>query len=362
MKKAFIFLSIFFVTSLCVEAFLKLTRITPPTLKAYTPVYGSLNRPYIDYFKSVEGLYIGKTNYDGRFRENYPKRKGDKKTLRIVLVGDSFVEGIDVFSSNHFASYVEKLLSNKLHRKVEVLNFGRGNCTIQASSYYFNEYISKEYDADIVLYFTEGRDIQNQGPGSTGYPSTCYFLDSNNTLGVGYGWKDTWEYKIHKRLSDNAVTQYYDNSAYFRLFYRAFARIKINGFPLLTFGKFVGQPKEQDYTGGDLLDSLSPFTRKVYDTLHSYNKGQVVFIVRNKPVNAPCIINYYTQKGYNYINLSDTFDNFNIKNTNINAYFFKASNAYGGHWNNDGHKAVGIFLANRLYRNMNDYYMPNYEK
>ena len=360
MKKVLIFLFVFGLTSIGIEFFLKLTRITPPTLKYYNPVYGSLNRPNISYFKSTEGLYIGNTNYDGRFRENYPKRKADKKTLRILLIGDSFVEGIDVFSSNHFANFVEELLGKKLGRKVEVLDFGRGNCTIQASSYYFNDYIAKEYDGDIVLYFTEGRDIYRAGP--KGYPSTSYQIDSNENLFVGYGWKQSWEYLFHKRLSSYAVLKHYDNSAYFRLFYRAFARIKLNGIPLLTFGKFVGQPLEQDYTGGDNADSLSSFTAKVYDTVYKYNAGQVVYVVRNKPVNAPCIINYMDQKSYNYINLSDTFTDFNIKNTKINAYYFKATNAYGGHWNNDGHRAVGIYLANKIYRSLGNYKMPNYER
>src|SRR4051812_35676489 len=110
MKNIFLFLLSFITTAICIEAFLKLSRITPPTLKYYNSTYGSLNRPNIDYFKSVEGLYVGKSNYDGRFRENYGKRKTDKKTLRIVLIGDSFVEGIDVFSNNHFAGYIENIL------------------------------------------------------------------------------------------------------------------------------------------------------------------------------------------------------------------------------------------------------------
>lgn len=361
MKNIIIFLSVLFATAAGIEGLLKITRITPPTLKYYDPVYGSLNRPDIDYFKSTEGMFVGSTNYDGRFRETYPKRKQDKNTLRILLIGDSFVEGIDVFSTNHFAQYIENLLSPKLGRKVEVLNFGRGNCTLGASSYYFNTYISKEYDADIVLYFTEAHDIYHY-PNSMGYPSTVYDLDSVNNIIATDNWRNSPEYKLHMKLHANPILKYYESSAYFRLFYRAYARIKINGIPLLTFGKFVGEPLEQNYSSTTTDDTVSLLSGKIYDSLANFNKGQVVFVVRNKPVAATSIIKFMKMNDYKFISLSDTFDDFYIKNTKINAYYFAASNSYGGHWNNMGHEAVGVFLANKLSKEIDNYKTQNFSK
>ncbi len=361
MKNLILFLITFGITVLGIEFFLNTTRITPPTLKYYNPVYGSLNRPNIDYYKAVEGLYVGKTNYDGRFRENYPKRKDDKKTLRILLMGDSFVEGIDVFSHNHFARYMEELLGQKLNRKVEVIDFGRGNCAIQASSYYFTDYISKEYDADLVLYFTEWRDMYNIGGGAA-YPSTCFILDSNNNLAAGYLWKKTPEYAIHKKLTANPILKHYESSAYFRLLYRAVAMTKITGMPIMTFGKFGGSMKKPDYATYTSNAPVSLLSKKLYDTVNSYDKGQVIWVVRNKPYNAPAILEYLKDKNFKYVSLSDTFNDNYIKGTNIDAYYFKASGQYGGHWNNDGHKAMGYFLTNRIYNNLANCNTPNYEK
>jgi hypothetical protein len=358
MKNFLIFILVLIISTIALEGFLKETRIAPPTLKYYNKDYGSLNRPDIDYFKSVEGFYIGKTNYDGRFRENYPKRKKDKKTLRILLVGDSFVEGIDVFSHNHFARYMEEILGKRLHRNVEILDFGRGNCSIQASSYFFINYIAKEYDGDIVLYFTEARDIYP----TTEFPSTSYVLDSSNNLAASYNWMQTPEYKIHRVLSSNAVLKKYDESAYFRLLYRAVARIKISGMKVLTFGKFAGEAPEQDYSAYGIFANMSLLTQKIYDTIYKYNSGQVIFVVRNKPLWAPAIVDTMESKNYKYINLSDTFNDYFIKNTAVNAYYFKASNAYGGHWNNEGHKAVGAFLSNKILSQLDSYHMPDYEK
>ncbi len=363
MKKIFVFVAGFIFVSLGIEAFLKLSRITPPTLKYYNKTYGSLNRANIDYFKSVEGLYIGSTNYDGRFRESYPKRKSDKKTLRIMLMGDSFVEGIDVFSHNHFAQYLENLLSKRLNRKVEVLNFGRGNCLLAPSSYYFTSYVSHEYDADIVLYFTEYRDIFY--PSTTmSYPSTYYSFDSNKKLVPFFSWQSTPEYKLHTKLISNPILKHYESSAYFRLLYRAMARVKISGLSYLTFGKFSGEkaPEQSYATSSASEEPLSDVTKKIYDSLASYPGGQTIFVVRDKPMPAPCIKKYFAEKAYENIHLSDTFNDFYIKNTNINAYYFKASAAYGGHWNNQGHEAVGYFLTNRLARDLEKYKMPNYER
>ena len=129
----------------------------------------------------------------------------------------------------------------------------------------------------------------------------------------------------------------------------------------MTFGKFCGTSADQDYTPLTVSDTVSLLTKKIYDTICKYNNGQIIFVVRDKPVNNPAIIQYLKTSNYKYINLADAFDGYNIKNTKINAYYFKASNAYGGHWNNDGHKTMGTFLSNIILENMSTYKMPDYQ-
>jgi hypothetical protein len=361
LKNAFIFLGALIITIIGLEVFLNFTRITPPTLKYYDKEYGSLNRPNIKYFKSVEGLMVGNTNYDGRFRENYPFRKADKKTLRILLLGDSFVEGIDVFGQNHFAQYLEDILSKKLNRKVEVLNCGRGNATLFTMSYYFINYLSKNYDVDLVLILTDGRDIVDYGPGA-GYPSTSYTFDSAGNLARVTLWTNTPEYRLYNKLSRIPIVRYYDNSSYFRLLYRAVARTKINGIGEMTFGKLFEGPKAINYNSDTVRDTISDLTKKLYDTMNKFDKGQMIYLLRSKPTFSPAVLDYMKLKGYRYIDLTDTFSGFLIKSTKTDAYYFKATKTYGGHWNNDGHKAVGAYLANKIYDSINTYKMPGYEK
>ena len=51
--------------------------------------------------------------------------------LRIALIGDSYIEGFQLFERHHFKTYLEQKLSQKLKKKVEVLNFGIGGADLR---------------------------------------------------------------------------------------------------------------------------------------------------------------------------------------------------------------------------------------
>jgi hypothetical protein len=352
MKKVFLFILGAVLSLLFFELYLRYARITPPVLKFFNNEFGSLNRTNIRYMKSVEGYFVGNTNYAGRFRENFSPLKNSKEILRILLIGDSFVEGIDVLSANHFAARLESELASKFNRKVEILNFGRGNCTLYASSYYYINHIVKEYDADMVLYFTEQRDIIGQD----NYPSTTFSLDSNNSLKPDFSWRNRFDYKIDLKLKSLGFLSYYEKSVYSSLIYRAFAGKNMYTLLSTTFGKFVGELPEQDYNPKNSEFSISNLSEAIYDTLPKANpNSKFIYVVRNFPVNSDQLVSYLNEKKYNMIDLSDTLNSFYIKGTNTNVYYFKATNTYGGHWNHEGHKVVATFLANRIFRTFSNY-------
>jgi hypothetical protein len=94
----------------------------------------------------------------------------------------------------------------------------------------------------------------------------------------------------------------------------------------------------------------------------NYDKGQVIFVVRNLPVDASVVKEYFREKKYPFIDLNDVLNNEIIRGTNVNAYYFKSTQSYGGHWNHEGHKAVGYFLSNRISREINKYKTPLYTR
>lgn len=339
----------FGLTSLALDRYLNLTRITPPILKYYNDEFGALNTPNIEYLKVKEGLFLGRTNYDGRFRENYPKRRTDPRAVRIILVGDSFVEGIDVFSRNHFAAIMEKTLSARLGRNVEILDFGRGNCTIQPSSYYYINHIKKEYDADLVLFFTEARDLEEV----TIYPSTAFVYDpATGGLRASYLWRESPDYRLTRKLQDLGILGALNGSGWFRLAYRARSGIEMYGFLPKVLGKFYGEVPAQNYDRTEMNQAASMTTQKIFDTLSKESAPPVWFVVRNFPLESKHLERYMDSLGFRYIDLADTLDFKTIRGTKDDAYFFKTTGAYGGHWNHLGHKAVGAFLSDRILKEM----------
>lgn len=342
------FFSSFFILALTIcllDLYLNLTKTTPPILKYYNETFGALNVPNIKYLKSKEGFFIGSTNYDGRFRETYPKRKIQKNSFRIILVGDSFVEGIDVLSRNHFANYMEQILEKKLMCKVEVLNFGRGNCTLQPSSYYYLNYIKKEYDADIVLFFTEARDVEE----ASNFPSTSFiYNNSKKRLEESKIWEQSKDYQITKALNDFGLLAPFSRSGWFRLAYRSKSGIEMYGFFSKIFGKFYGEVKLQTYQRTPITKEVSKTSAMIFDSLSKEVFPPITFVIRNFPLESENLEKYMDSMKYRFISLKDTLDFKTIRNTSDDAYYFKTTNLYGGHWNHLGHKAVGYFLSNRI--------------
>ncbi len=79
-------------------------------------------------------------------------------TYRILLLGDSFVEGLQEPHEFSFGEQLERRLSGQLHRPVEVLNFGTvGFSTVQ--EYLMLQQMLPKYKADAVMLCYTPRDM-----------------------------------------------------------------------------------------------------------------------------------------------------------------------------------------------------------
>ena len=102
----------------------------------------------------------------------------------------------------------------------------------------------------------------------------------------------------------------------------------------------------------DLPDELktnevSPGSKMVFQRLAANSNKQLIFVVRNHPFSAK-VLKDYLSKRYVTIDLDEVMNGTNIISNNRNAYYFKATGSSGGHYNHDGHKALGDFLATKL--------------
>ena len=91
------------------------------------------------------------------------KYEKDTNTIRILALGDSMVAGFEVDLNNTFTQKLEKKLSLRLNKKVEVINAGvRGYSSVQEYLYLQTE--GKKFDADIVLLnYTHNDVLDNVG-------------------------------------------------------------------------------------------------------------------------------------------------------------------------------------------------------
>jgi hypothetical protein len=84
-----------------------------------------------------------------------------KGCYRIAVLGDSFVEALQVESDRTFVALSEKLLSSATGRCVEVMNFGRSGYSPAEELLVLREYALK-FDLDtVVLFFFAGNDISD---------------------------------------------------------------------------------------------------------------------------------------------------------------------------------------------------------
>jgi hypothetical protein len=155
-------------------------------------------RPGAHAWAVAEGKEYVRINSDGfRDREHAIQKPPD--TVRIAVLGDSYVEAMNVPSENAFPSLIERELSHCAaigNRKVEVFNFGVSGYGTAHELLTLRERVWK-YNPDIILLaFYTGNDFFNnyrplnifdtdQGP---------YFVYRGDELVVDNSFRNSWKF------------------------------------------------------------------------------------------------------------------------------------------------------------------------
>ncbi|MBS1995362.1 MAG: hypothetical protein JSS86_03590 [Cyanobacteria bacterium SZAS LIN-2] len=104
-----------------------------------------------------EGYARSYLNWDGLRESNIPLAK-PPGTYRIALLGDSMVEGLQVPLEETFGQKLQKQLTARLHRPVQVINFGTsGYSTVQEALLMKRKVF--RYSPDMVLLGYDARDM-----------------------------------------------------------------------------------------------------------------------------------------------------------------------------------------------------------
>lgn len=101
---------------------------------------------------------------------------------RIIFLGDSFVENMQVPLEKRFFRQVENNLNELLDKKIEIIAIGRGN-TGTAQQYLILNNFAVKYNPDLVVHmFLTANDVKNNSPSLQNDPYLPYFTINEGEL------------------------------------------------------------------------------------------------------------------------------------------------------------------------------------
>lgn len=156
--------------------------------------------PHAAYRHTGEGFSEGRFNASGLRDQHYSVEK-PSDTIRIVLLGDSFLEGMHVSLDSTFAKKTEQVLQGK-NVPVEVINFGRsGMGTIEELIVLRRDALKFSPDI-VVLFFLPGNDIADALPETAlGRMRPFAKLDHQHALTIDYGFRDTKGFLLRETIN-----------------------------------------------------------------------------------------------------------------------------------------------------------------
>lgn len=326
-----IFIIIFF------DYFFRLTKIVDVSYNDVFSDIGRGRRAKKDYIMFNEGFSIGEFNENRYLGPDYPQEKNER-TIRIALIGDSFVEGFQVFPDYHFRTILEKKLTLEIDTlNIEVLNFGRSGFTLSNSYAYYKKFVNK-FNPDISLFILGQDDLLISF--SDPLKLNTFLIDSEKDSLI-FGLADSSYYKSNRRL---IIFQKY--SSLVNLASNALNTFKAGKSKSILLGKFSILFENKGYNSNDEISvnkriSYSNITKSIIAQI-SYDPEAYIVVrdsifLNNLPINKDKLIF-----------LSDTLGQM-IK-TSVDPYYWKTTNIKG-HWNYEAHKAIGEFLAHKFIEN-----------
>jgi len=326
------------------EFYLQLGEINTSANVKQDKVLGSSLNPNNKFLYFNEGFSVGETNSYGYYGPSYPKEKGEN-TERVALIGDSYVEGVQVFERNHFRSKLEDLLNKEYSSpKQEVLNFGRSGFNLNDAYCYYQNF-AKQFNPSIKLIFISPGDLVNRRS-STSRPYA--FLEKGDVM-IDYGFNKSERFK-----SRESTAFFRGKSIVLGYMLRTIELVKTDNYKTVLFGKFssVGEgEKEVEKAATEKeKETLSDITKKII--LELRNEDCIFVLHSETTVNAydyllEDFLEFSENNNVKVINLSPLFKK--LKTDNINYNYWPITNRKG-HFNEKGHEEIAKFLNEKIIK------------
>ncbi|MCF8367429.1 MAG: SGNH/GDSL hydrolase family protein [Bacteroidales bacterium] len=337
MKKILWFLLSFIITLGIIEIYFRLAEIAMVSTTDYDPEIGRTKRGGLNYTFFNEGFSIGRFSDYGYLGPTYPpeKKNGIK---RIALIGDSFVEGYQVFDRNHFRAIMEEEL-NKDHDSVEVLNFGRSGFDF-ADMYIYYERFVKKFDPDISIFFLNKNDLKCEQTDIL----TPRLNINNDSLFISN--KEIPQSYLSTFNTTKLLTQ---NIVLFQLMNSCRKLISSGQLYPKIFDKFYSILYKSDIVGSN--HKLAYYIdEKSFLILKNIGKDKNTrnIIVNTDPLGLQdFVIDSAYTNNLNYIDIRKILEpQMELGN---DPYYWE-STGKRGHWNNNSHNLIGSFLSEKILK------------
>lgn len=310
------------------EAYLRIAGICERSDVEYVEGQGKMLRANHAMLRFSEGYAITHSNANRHLGPDRPKVKADH-TIRIALLGDSFIEGYQVHDRHHLRQALELGLGNQLASKqVEVLNFGRSNFDL-GNMYAYHQLYVQQFSPDLSLFFLSLDDLSIEYADPL-LPST--YLD-----------------KEQLTLTSNTNSAYYQSfqrsswllkhSHVFYLLNKARHRARtVSPWTILT-GKTTIPSHPQETAHSTEIPALS------FRILDELTAPQSLIVWRDFRPPPEALIAWVEEHNRSLINLSPFLQE--LMDHGQDPYYWKATKKRG-HWNQQAHQAIGEYLASKL--------------
>lgn len=312
------------------EIFVQTAQIEGPSSSDFDTIIGRKRRGNMFFTRFNEGFSMGVYNKDAYLGPAYSPEK-PSGTIRLAVLGDSYVESFQLFRRDQFHSILEKELSKVLDMNVEVLNFGRSGFDL-ADMYAYQQRLVYRFQPDYFLYFLSEADllcIQTDPliPKVVEKPDSL--IVTNELMPIGY-------LNIFNRTK--IFTQ---NSSLLNMVNNCRKLVLAGKFWPKMLDKFYWSSKSPQGVHIRTTDEVPELALKIVDNL-----PENVIIVNKGFADFPqSFRSAVKEKDLMMIDLHDTLSI--LEKNGINPNFWSVTNT-SGHWNYEAHQAIGYFLSNKI--------------
>lgn len=335
LKNIFVFTITCIITFILLEVTLRYTSISLPSYATDSPQYGRTLKPKSLIFDAkAEGFCVDQVNRYGYMGPAYPYEK-EENTIRIGLIGDSFVEALQVFERHRFRSLLEKKIQDDFEsKKIEVLNFGLGGVDFRDMYFIATKRLS-QYKPDLVLIFIKNEDLYREN-----HIAGPKMILKENSLEVDYGFLESKESNIRNKF------KFVRNFSIGNLAKEAFEYYYYGKTMDILFGKLnpVKNTEESYHNVKTNEDKFNKINNKIFEDLAKpLNDVKTILVIANE-IN-PAYLEMINRYNLDTINLNQFLSDLKMKGKRLE--YWKASNREG-HWNHQAHQYISSYLYTQL--------------